>query len=110
MQQQHQTGPTATLPQGGVTDTSSQQPDRAPADDAPEGPTANKTDPGQHEEGHGVATAADPVANFSFVGENQAAPGAASGDADVAPAEQAVTAKVGFYEGIMSSNAAIAPW
>ena len=97
MQQQHQTGPTANLPPStqARTDVASEQPDRAPADDNGDQHMSHRSGAHREEEAHGVATAADPVANFSFVGENQPAPGTA----DVAPAEQAVTTKVGLQLG-----------
>lgn len=98
MQQQHQTGPTAPLSRGSSasTELAFQQPDKAPADEDGDMSHAPKAAPGAQkgQEAHAVATAADPVANFSFVGENQPAPERTSGDADVVPAEQAVTAKV----------------
>ena len=96
--QQGQTGPTADLPQGGqgpkhqAAPPSQSSPDRAPADAEPAGNPADV----EHAQTHGaVATAADAVANFSYVGENQPVPERGAGDADVAPAEQAITAKVG---------------
>ena len=94
MQQQHQNGPTANLPRGtqARTDMASEQPDRAPDDDNGDQHMGQRSSAHREEEAHGVATAADPVANFSFVGENQPAPGTA----DVVPAEQAVTTKVGL--------------
>lgn len=96
--QQGQNGPTVAQPQEGqgsqhqAAAPSHSSPDKAPADAEPVGNPADV----ERAHSHGaVATAADAVANFSYVGENQPVPERDAGDAGVPPVEQAITAKVG---------------